>query len=113
MLTTFDLEIFVFYQSSVMLYTFSFYIALDVYTYTKTDNNAYSEQRRDVALHQLGQLIEEKDTFKCQLWFQSNEKGLLKDEIAILTSENDMLREKVELLEKVKGLFLSNHQSSY
>ena len=89
------------------------YIALDVYTYTKTDNIAYSEQRREVALHQLGQIIEDKDTFKTQLWFESNEKGLLKDEIAILTSENDMLREKLELLEKVKELFLSNHQSPY
>ena len=89
------------------------YKALDVYTYTKTDNIAYSEQRREVALHQLGQIIEDKDTFKSQLWFESNEKGLLKDEIAILTSENDMLREKVELLEKVKELFLSNHQSPH
>ena len=98
-----------------MLYAFSFYIALDVYTYSETDGNSNSEQRRDVALQQLGvgQLIEEKDTFKCQVWFETNEKGILKEEIKILTSENDMLREKVELLEKVKGLFLSNHQSPY
>ena len=96
-----------------MLHAFSFYIALDVYTYSETDGNSNSEQRRDVALQQLGQLIEEKDTFKCQVWFETNEKGILKDEIEILTSENDMLREKLELLEKVKGLFLSNHQSSY
>ncbi|XP_063687749.1 uncharacterized protein LOC134821014 [Bolinopsis microptera] len=60
------------------------------------------EQRREVALQQLGQLIEEKDTYKCQIWFEMNEKGVLKDEIEILTSENDLLREKVELLEKEK-----------
>ncbi|XP_063681931.1 uncharacterized protein LOC134816861 [Bolinopsis microptera] len=60
------------------------------------------EQRREVALQQLGQLIEEKDTYKCQIWFETNEKGVLKDEIEILTSENDLLKEKVELLEKEK-----------
>ena len=45
-----------------------------------------------------------------------NEKGLLKDEIEILTSENVMLREKVELLDARKGewvIFLSNYQSPY
>jgi len=104
---------FISHQSCCIHFHLVIYKALDVYyTYTKTDNIAYSEQRREVALHQLGQIIEDKDTFKSQLWFESNEKGLLKDEIAILTSENEMLREKVELLEKVKELLyqtISHH----
>ena len=105
---------FISHQSCCIHFHLVIYKALDVYyTYTKTDNIACSEQRKDVALHQLGQIIEDKDTFKTQLWFESNEKGLLKDEIAILTSENDMLREKLELLEKVKESFLSNHHSPY
>ncbi|XP_063678781.1 uncharacterized protein LOC134814544 [Bolinopsis microptera] len=65
-------------------------------------NSLGIEQRREIALQQLGQLIEEKDAYKCQIWFETNEKGVLKDEIEILTTENDLLKEKVELLEKEK-----------